>query len=159
MLARPFLLGREGGADMSEPLVVNANLVLPADEVRWSAVRSSGPGGQNVNKVSSRVELRFDIRASKVLSAAAKARLAQLAGGRVTSDGVLIVVCQQTRDQHRNLELARERLAELVRRSLVPPKRRRATRPTRGARERRLGEKKLLGEKKRRRASTSKDDG
>ena len=143
---------------MSEPLRVSPSLVLPADEIRWAAVRSSGPGGQNVNKVASKVELRFDIVHSRVLDPPTKARLAVLAGRRVDGAGVLTLVCQETRDQRRNLERARERLAALIRRALVRPKPRRATRPTRGATERRLGDKKRVGDKKRRRGTREADD-
>jgi len=142
---------------MSRPLRVTPSLVLPADELRWSAVRSSGPGGQNLNKVSSKVELRFHVARSRMLDAATKARLVALAGSRMDRTGVLRIVCQETRDQQRNLELARERLAALVRRALVRPKPRRATRPTRGAQERRLGDKKRHSEKKRRRAAGPAD--
>ena len=143
---------------MSESLLVSASVVLPAGELRWTASRSSGPGGQNVNKVATRVELRFDIEASRVLDRATKERLRRLAGHRVTDAGVLVIVCQQTREQRQNLEIARERLAALVRRALVAPKPRRKTKPTRGARERRLGEKKLVGEKKRRRAPLAREE-
>jgi ribosome-associated protein len=143
---------------MSEPLRVSPSVVLPADELRWAAVRSSGPGGQNVNKVASKVELRFDVAGSRVLDDGTKARLRVLAGRRMDRMGVLVLSCQQTRDQRRNLELARERLAALVRSALCRPKPRRATRPTRGATARRLADKERHGAKKRSRGERPEHD-
>lgn len=140
---------------MADPLVINPDLTLPADELRWTAVRASGPGGQNVNKVSTKVELRFDARRSTALDELVKARLLAIAGSRADGEGVIILVCQETRDQRRNLDLARERLTSMVKAALVRPKKRRPTRPSRGARERRIGEKKKQGEKKKTRAAVS----
>lgn len=134
---------------MSAPLFVSSSCTLPAHELSWRAVRASGPGGQNVNKVASKVELRFHVDASRALDDGARRRLLGLPGVRVDADGALLVVCQETRDQSRNLELARARLAELVARALVAPKARRATRPGRGAVERRLSDKRAASEKKR----------
>lgn len=119
-------------------LRVNAELAIPDNELRLSFVRSSGPGGQNVNKVATAVQLRYDLAGSAVLSEAVKARLRGLSGRRLTADGELIIVARGTRSQDQNRREAEERLAELVRRALVPPKTRKATAPTRGARERRL---------------------
>jgi ribosome-associated protein len=143
---------------MSEPLRISPSLVLPADELRWSAVRSSGPGGQNVNKVASKVELRFDVAHSHVLDEPTKARLRVLAGRRMDRTGVLVLSCQETRDQRRNLELARQRLAALVRRALCRPKPRRATRPTRGSTARRLADKERRAAKKRSRGERAEQD-
>lgn len=123
-------------------------LVVPVSELSWSASRASGPGGQNVNKVASKVELRFDLRGSTVLSTAVKARLLVLAGQAVDGEGSLRIVSQATRDQGRNLDDAREKLATLIARALVVPKRRRATKPTYGSTQRRLNTKKVDSQKK-----------
>ena len=137
---------------MSEPLVVTPDLTLPADELRWTAVRGSGPGGQNVNKVSSKVELRFDVVRTARLDEDCKRRLMDLAGHKMDKEGVLLVVCQETRDQKKNLEAARARLADLVRAALVRPRKRRKTKVSKGAIERRLAGKKIVAAKKRTRS-------
>jgi ribosome-associated protein len=134
---------------MSQPLVVSASLTIPADELSWSSVRSSGPGGQNVNKVSSKVELRFDFERSRVLGGDTKARLRAMAASRLDSDGRILIVSQATRDRQRNLEDARAKLGDLVRRACERPKRRRPTRPSLGATESRLREKRLHSARKR----------
>jgi ribosome-associated protein len=122
-------------------LPVNAHLSIPDGELSWSFVRSSGPGGQNVNKVATAVQLRFDLDGSATLSADVKARLTALAGRRITADGALLIIARNHRTQERNRREAGERLVDLIRRSLAPPKARRATAPTRAARERRLESK------------------
>ncbi len=129
-------------------LVVSPAVVIPDAELAWTAARSSGPGGQNVNKVASKVELRFDFAASGALSAPVKARLRALAASRLDAEGRILVTSQLTRDQSRNLEDARQKLAELIRAALVVPKRRRKTQPSRAAKQRRLNEKKRQSEKK-----------
>lgn len=129
-------------------LVVSPTVVIPDAELAWTAARSSGPGGQNVNKVASKVELRFDFAASGALSAPVKARLRALAASRLDAEGRILVTSQLTRDQSRNLEDARQKLAELIRAALVVPKRRRKTQPSRAAKQRRLNEKKRQSEKK-----------
>lgn len=132
---------------MSDLRITN-RVVIPASELSWTAARSSGPGGQNVNKVASKVDLRFDAEASGALTPAVKARLRAIARNRFDKEGRIVVTSQATRDQSRNVEDAREKLAALIRRALVPPKPRKKTRPSRGAKERRLGEKRQRAEKK-----------
>ena len=134
---------------MSEPLVVRGEVVIPGADLEWRAVRSSGPGGQNVNKVASKVELRFDLQGTSALSEDVKARLRVLARGRFDAEGRLIVASQKTRAQEQNLEDARERLRALVEAALTPPKPRRPTKPTRSSRRRRVEDKRRHGEKKR----------
>ena len=136
---------------MSEPLFINPNLTIPDDELAWSAVRASGPGGQNVNKVSSKVLLRFDLAGTKSLDQVTKARLARQAASRLDADGALVVASQLTRDQRKNLEDAREKLRELVLAALVRPKKRRATKPSRASNQRRLETKQRHGAQKRQR--------
>ncbi|WP_437513154.1 alternative ribosome rescue aminoacyl-tRNA hydrolase ArfB [Sorangium sp. So ce1099] len=133
---------------MSHPLVVNDALIVPAALLSWSAVRASGPGGQNVNKVASKVELRFDFAPWPELDEGAKARLRELGRGKLDAEGRLLIASQLTRDQQRNLDDAREKLRALLLRALVPPALRRPTRPTRASKARRLDDKRRTGEKK-----------
>ncbi|MGH8299852.1 MAG: alternative ribosome rescue aminoacyl-tRNA hydrolase ArfB, partial [Steroidobacteraceae bacterium] len=111
------------------------------NDIAWSFVRGSGPGGQNVNKVATAAQLRFDLAGTASLEPAVKERLRSLAGRRVSEDGTLIIVARNQRTQEANRREALERLADLVRRAQVAPKPRRATRPTRSSRERRLDTK------------------
>ncbi|MFU1681534.1 alternative ribosome rescue aminoacyl-tRNA hydrolase ArfB [Phaeobacter piscinae] len=122
-------------------LRITDTIALQDWELTESFMRASGPGGQNVNKVSSAVELQFEAARSPALTPAVKSRLKRLAGRRWTKDGAIILQCDETRSQQRNRDLVRERLAELVRQALVPPKRRIATKPTRGSVRRRLDAK------------------
>jgi ribosome-associated protein len=136
---------------VAEDLDVTRGLSIPGRELSWSAVRAGGPGGQNVNKVSTRVELRFDPAQTRALSAPVRSRLLRLAKGRLDAEGRIVVSSDQTRSQARNLELARQRLRELLLSALREPKRRRPTRPTQKSRARRLDDKRREGEKKARR--------
>jgi ribosome-associated protein len=123
---------------MPDPIAVAPGVTVPASAIEVTAVRSSGPGGQNVNKVSSKIELRVDLGRVVGLREDARARLVALAAGRLDGRGRLLVTSQRTRDQPRNLEDAREKARALIARSLVAPKRRRPTRASASARERRL---------------------
>ena len=131
-----------------DDLVIRPGLVVPARYFEWSAVRSSGPGGQNVNKVSSKVDLRFDFERCPALAPDVRARLRTLAKNRLDADGRIAIASQTERDQSRNLEQALERVAVLIRAALERPRPRRPTRPTAGSRARRLSDKKLQSEKK-----------
>jgi len=139
-------------------LVVVPGVAVPASAMRLAVSRSSGPGGQNVNKVASKVELRVDLSAVTGLAADARARLQQAAASRLDADGWLLVVSQRTRDQPRNLEDAREKVRHLVARAMVAPRKRRATKPSTGARERRLADKRRQARRKGERARGGTDD-
>ena len=122
-------------------------------ELQIDFLRASGPGGQNVNKVATAVQLRFDVAASS-LPEDIKARLVHLAGRRITNEGILLIEAKRFRTQEQNREDAIQRFVELVRRSLVPPKARKKTKPTQASKEERLKEKKRRGEIKKMRQST-----
>jgi ribosome-associated protein len=141
-----------------DPLRVTRAVVIPAADLAFRAARASGPGGQNVNKVASKVDLRFDLEGTGVLSQETKARLRALPGVRLDAEGRVIVVVQDTRDQPRNLALARQRLAELIRRALVRPKKRKKTRATKASKRRRLDAKRRTSEKKRGRRTVGRDE-
>jgi ribosome-associated protein len=139
------------------PLTVNEWLEIPDADLDERFVRASGPGGQNVNKVATAVQLRYDLRQS-TLSLDVRDRLRALAGSRVTADDVLVIDARAHRTQLQNREDARQRLADLVRRALVRPKKRQKTHPGKAAKERRLESKKRRGETKRGRGRLSGDD-
>jgi ribosome-associated protein len=120
---------------------IDDGIVLDERELEESFIRASGPGGQNVNKVASAVQLRFDVRRSPSLPQPVRERLERLGGSRITQDGVLVITAQRFRSQERNRQDARDRLAALIRRAAMPPVPRRPTRPSRAARERRLAAK------------------
>jgi ribosome-associated protein len=138
-------------------LRITPDLSVDQREVRLDFVRASGPGGQNVNKVATAVQLRFDARHSPSLPEAVRARLERLAGRAMTSEGVLVIDARNQRTQARNREEALERLVELLRRAATPPKPRRATRVPAGAKEKRLEAKRRSGERKRLRARVEGD--
>ena len=135
---------------------ITGDLAIEDREVEERFVRASGPGGQNVNKVSTAVELRFDVRASS-LPEAVKDRLLARAASRVTADGVLLIDSREHRTQARNREAARERLVALIAQAARPPRRRKATKPRPAAREKRLEAKKLRGRVKALRRSDQSD--
>jgi ribosome-associated protein len=144
---------------MSTPLFVDDRVTLPASSLVWTAVRASGPGGQNVNKVSSKVELRFDLEGCEALAEPVRVRLRAIARNLLDADGWVLITSQKTRDQAKNLADAREKLRLLVVRALEVPKLRRPTKPTRGSQRRRVEGKLLAGAKKlSRRAVRGGDD-
>jgi ribosome-associated protein len=130
------------------PLIVSEQVVVPDADLTFSAIRSPGPGGQNVNKVATAVQLRFDLLNSQALDAAVKQRLRARAGHRLNDDGTLLFVARAHRSQERNRADALERLRLLILASLEPPRPRKATRPTRASKERRLVGKALQQRRK-----------
>ncbi len=139
-------------------LEITPDVVIPDSDLSFAFVRASGPGGQNVNKVSSAVQLRFEFARSGALSDSVKARLRALAGRRVTDDGAILIIARNQRSQEHNRREALERLAELIRRALVVPKTRKATKPTRASRERRLEHQSRQQQTKQRRRLVRWDD-
>jgi ribosome-associated protein len=143
---------------MRQAIPIAASVVVPPDAWSWRATRSSGPGGQNVNKVASRVELRIDLAGVEGLSADAHRRLLVLAKNRLDAEGSLLVSSQLTRDQSRNLEDATEKVRRLIASALVAPRVRRPTKVKRSAVERRIAGKKQMGARKKQRAPVRGED-
>ena len=129
-------------------LPVTPEILIDDAELEERFVRASGPGGQNVNKVATAVQLRFDARASRAFDDRVRSRLMVLAGARLTSEGVIVIDARRYRTQAANREDARERLAELIREAATPPRRRRKTRPTAASKERRVESKKRRAQTK-----------
>ena len=138
-------------------LKITDQISLDERELEERFVRASGPGGQNVNKVSTAVELRFDLLGSASLPEGVRVRLARLSGRRLSDEGILVIRADRFRTQERNREDARERLTELIRRATIVPKRRVATKPSRASKERRRDDKKKRGRVKRLRGSRDLD--
>ena len=143
---------------MAEPIEVTSSVRVPASALEVNAVRASGPGGQNVNKVSSRIELYVELSAVEGLDDDARLRLDRLVGRQRDRTGRLRVTAQESRDQHRNLARAREKVSELIAAALVVPKKRRPTRPSRSSLEKRLAGKKRDARIKNARRAKSEDD-
>lgn len=124
------------------PLEITRNIVIGDDELEWKFIRASGPGGQNVNKVSSAVQLRFLLPQNTSLPVAVRNRLRAIAGHRINDDGTLLIAARSERSQEQNRSAALARLAALINSAMVEPKIRRKTRPTKASRERRIESKK-----------------
>ncbi len=139
------------------PLVVSEHIAIPDEELEWKFIRSSGPGGQNVNKVASAVQLRFLLPQNTSLPAAVRSRLQRLAGQRLIDDGTILLSARSERSQEQNRRAALERLADLVRAALIEPKIRKKTRPTRASKERRIDTKKRRAGTKRQRSGRGWD--
>jgi ribosome-associated protein len=139
-------------------LRITPTIAIDPAEISEQHVRASGPGGQNVNKVATAVQLRFDVGHSPSLPEAVRRRLASLAGRRLSSEGILIIDARRFRSQERNRDDAYARLVDLVRRAATPPKPRRATKPSPAERERRMQEKRRRSATKRRRATSLDSD-
>lgn len=127
------------------PLIIAPDIVIPDEELEWKFIRSSGPGGQNVNKVASAAQLRFLLPLNTSLPAAARNRLRRLAGQKLIDDGSILFKSMSERSQEQNRRAAAGRLAALIRTAMIEPKIRRKTRPTKGSQERRIETKKRRG--------------
>ena len=139
-------------------LEINSDITIKTAEIRFDFVRSSGPGGQNVNKVASAAQLRFDIRKSTSIPDEIKPRLIKLAGKRVSSEGILLIDARTSRSQSQNRTEALERLKSLILKALHKPKPRRKTKPTAASKEKRLRSKKMRGNLKRLRGNVKDGD-
>jgi len=134
------------------PLLISPQVAIPDEEFEWKFIRSSGPGGQNVNKVASAVQLRFLLPLNTSLPVSARNRLRRLAGQKLIDDGSILISARSERSQEQNRREALERLADLIRTAMIEPKIRKKTRPTRASKERRI-------ESKKRRSSTKRQRG
>ncbi len=143
---------------MPDPLPINARIVLPGDDLTYEYTRSGGPGGQHVNTSDTSVRIRFALDRCRALRDDVKARIRTAHPGRITTAGELLVSCEVHRSRHRNINDARERLAEIIKAALVPPRPRRATKPSRGAKKRRLEAKKRRGDVKKGRQKVRGED-
>jgi ribosome-associated protein len=143
---------------MSTPLVINEKITLPGSDLEWAAVRGSGPGGQNVNKVSSKVELSFDFESTVAISDKAKHRLRVLAKNSLDAEGRILVKSEKTRDQLKNLKDARTKLKEMILKSLVEPKTRTPPTPTRSPKNMRVAGMKTVAMTMAARRGVSRDD-
>jgi len=127
---------------------ITNTFAIPESQIEENFIQSSGPGGQNVNKVATAVQLRFNINESQSLPKRVKQRLSRLARNRITTDGILIIESQEHRSQAKNRKTAREKFAQLIRKALKPPRKRKKTKPTRALNERRLESKHIRARKK-----------
>lgn len=143
---------------MPDDLAITARIMIPGGDLTVAYSRSGGPGGQKVNKTESRVQLAFDLAGTQALSGAVKARIRANFPGRLTRDGRLVLACDSHRERSRNLAEVRARLAAIVRSQLEPPRPRRATKPSRAARRRRLDSKRHRGKVKRLRGKVKGED-
>jgi ribosome-associated protein len=143
---------------MSTPLEINKQITLPGSDLEWTAVRSGGPGGQNVNKVASKVELTFEFESSVALEDSVKDRLRVLAKNMLDGEGRILIKSEKTRDQGKNLSDARGKLKDLVLKALVVPKPRKPTKPSKAAKVKRLSTKKKVSKKKAARKKVKRDD-
>lgn len=139
-------------------VIIAPGVEIPDTDLEVAFTRSSGPGGQNVNKVASAVQLRFALARNTTLRADVKSRLRALAGHRLTDSGELLIIARESRSQEQNRRMAEQKLLELVRRALVPPRKRHATKPTRASKERRLDTKARTQKNKRLRGRVRFDD-
>ena len=143
---------------MSSPLVINDKVTLPGSDLEWTAVKASGPGGQHVNKVASKVELSFDFENTVALTDSVKDRLRVLAKNQLDAEGRVLVKSDKTRDQAKNLADARAKLKDLILEALVVPKKRKPTKVSKAQKAKRLTNKKKVGAKKAARKKPSRDD-
>jgi ribosome-associated protein len=129
-------------------LQITSRIVIPDEELAFAFARSSGPGGQNVNKVNSKATLRWNVTASTSLPYDVRARFLKLYASRLTNDGEILITSQESRDQPKNIAICLEKLRGMIQQVLTPPKKRRPTKPTKGSKQRRLNEKKQRSEVK-----------